>query len=166
MIIYVCIYIFTHTYMIIHIYIWLCHVGLYWMMCDSHLKSTVGGSMGLSQSCLWHHENGMSIQQLVSIAIVMSIIDVPFLKDHSSYCYVAVVSQESQRVNPNEDMGKVQKSHHPKDDSQDLTNQSSVLQVFEKKAAKGKRDEKSRNPRPTIQSSFSPVLCQDSCAKL
>ena len=32
----------------------------------------------------------------------------------------------------------VQKSHHPKDDSQDLTNQSSVLQVFEKKAAKGK----------------------------
>ena len=90
---YICmyIYIFTHTYMIIHIYIWLCHVGLYWMMCDSHLKSTVGGSMGLSQSCLWHHENGMSIQQLVSIAIVMSIIDVPFLKDHSSYCYVAVV---------------------------------------------------------------------------
>jgi len=88
------------------------------------------------------------------------------LKSSKENCYVAVGSQESQRVNPNEDMGKVQKSHHPKDDSQDLTNQSSVLQVFEKKAAKGKRDEKSRNPRPTIQSSFSPVLCQDSCAKL
>ena len=60
------------------------------------------------------------------------------LKSSKENCYVAVGSQESQRVNPNEDMGKVQKSHHPKDDSQDLTNQSSVLQVFEKKAAKGK----------------------------
>ena len=51
----------------------------------------------------------------------------------------------------------------------DLTIQSSVLQVFEKKAAKGKGDEKnieSRNPRSTIQSSFVLVLCQDSWAKL
>ena len=53
-----------------------------------------------------------------------------------------------------------------KEGNQDLTIQSSQLQVFEKKAMKGKVDEKSRNPRSTIQNSFSLVLCHDSCAKL
>jgi len=78
------------------------------------------------------------------------------LKSSKENCHVAVGSQETQRVNPNEDTGILQKSHHPKDDSQDLTNQSSVLQAFEKKAAKGKGDEKSRNPRPTVQTSALP----------
>ena len=40
------------------------------------------------------------------------------------------------------------------------------LQVFEKKAMKGKTDEKSRNPSSIIQNSFSLVLCHDGCAKL
>ena len=62
---------------------------------------------------------------------------------------------------------KLWKEHEVrKEGNQDLTIQKFTIAGDWKETMKRKGDEKSRNPRSTIQRSFSLVLCHDSCAKL